>query len=202
MTDGQAIDVWFGDGASHAEEIGVVARLLSVDVIAHEGGDPSTMVGDVTLPGDAPRWVIEAAVLRALEPKHLLFVCVANSARSQMAEGLSRSLAPEGVAISSAGSEPTRVRPQAIQALSEVGLDISGHTSNGTNDVSGHVDAVISLCAEEVCPVWLGHAWRLHWSLPDPVGSGQTPEEEMDAFRSVRNELACRLTVLFRGSSE
>jgi len=202
MTDGQAIDVWFGDGASHAEEIGVVARLLSVDVIAHEGGGPSTMVGDVTLPGDAPRWVIEAAVLRALEPKHLLFVCVANSARSQMAEGLSRSLAPEGVAISSAGSEPTRVRPQAIQALSEVGLDISGHTSSGINDVSGHVDAVISLCAEEVCPVWLGHAWRLHWSLPDPVGSGQTPEEEMDAFRSVRNELACRLTVLFRGSSE
>ena len=160
------------------------------------------MVGDVTLPGDAPRWVIEAAVLRALEPKHLLFVCVANSARSQMAEGLARSLAPEGVTISSAGSEPTRVRPQAIQALSEVGLDISGHTSSGTNDVSGHVDAVISLCAEEVCPVWLGHAWRLHWSLPDPVGSGQTPEEEMDAFRSVRNELACRLTVLFRGSSE
>ena len=202
MTDGQAIDVWFGDGAPHAEEIGVVARLLSVDVIAHEGGGPSTMVGDVTLPGDAPRWVIEAAVLRALEPKHLLFVCVANSARSQMAEGLARSLAPEGVTISSAGSEPTRVRPQAIQALSEVGLDISGHTSNGTNDVSGHVDAVISLCAEEVCPVWLGHAWRLHWSLPDPVGSGQTPEEEMDAFRSVRDELTRRLTVLFRRSSE
>ena len=202
MMDGQAIDVWFGHGAPYAGAIGGVARSLGVGVVAHEGGGPSTMVGDVALPSDAPRWVIEAAVLRALEPKHLLFLCVANSARSQMGEGLARSLAPEGVTISSAGSEPTRVRPQAIQALSEVGLNISRHTSNGTNDVSGHVDVVITLCAEEVCPVWLRHAWRLDWSLPDPVGAGETPEEEMDAFRSVRDELTRRLTVLFCGSSE
>ena len=160
------------------------------------------MVGDVPLEADAPRWMVEATVLRALEPKHVLFLCVANSARSQMAEGLARSLAPDGVTISSAGSEPTQVRPQAIEALAEVGLDITGHASIGTDDVEGHVDAVITLCAEEVCPVWLDKAWRLHWGLPDPAGAGTTPEEEMDAFRSVRDELTRRLTVLFRGVSE
>ncbi|MCH1570205.1 MAG: arsenate reductase ArsC [Longimicrobiales bacterium] len=202
MTDGRAVDVRFGEGTPHADTIGAVARTLGVDVVAHEGGGVDTVVGDVTLPADAPRWMIEAAVLRALGPKHVLFLCVANSARSQMGEGLARSLAPDDVKISSAGSEPTQVRPQAIQALSEVGLDITGHASNGTDDVEDHVDTVITLCAEEVCPVWLGHAWRLHWGLPDPAGAGETPEEEMDAFRSVRAELTRRLTVLFRGTSE
>ena len=202
MTDGTAVDVRFEEGTAHADAIGEVARSLGVDVVAHEGDGPDTMVGDVSLPADAPRWMVEAAVLRALDPKHVLFLCVANSARSQMGEGLARSLAPEGVTISSAGSEPSHVRPQAIQALSEVGLDISGHTSDGTDDVEGHVDAVITLCAEEVCPVWLDKAWRLHWGLPDPAGAGETPEEEMDAFRSVRDELTRRLTVLFRGPSQ
>lgn len=202
MANGTAVDVTFGDGMPHADEIGEVARALGIDVVAHEGGDVQTMVGDVSLPADGPGWMVEAAVLRALGPKHVLFLCVANSARSQMAEGLARSLAPAGVTISSAGSEPTRVRPQAIKALSEVGLDISGHASNGTDDIQGQVDAVITLCAEEVCPVWLDRAWRLHWGLPDPAGAGRTPEEEMEAFRSVRDELIRRLTVLFLGVSE
>lgn len=202
MANGTAVDVTFGDGMSHADEIGEVARALGIDVVAHEGGDVQTMLGDVSLPADGPGWMVEAAVLRALGPKHVLFLCVANSARSQMAEGLARSLAPAGVTISSAGSEPTRVRPQAIKALSEVGLDISGHASNGTDDIQGQVDAVITLCAEEVCPVWLDRAWRLHWGLPDPAGAGRTPEEEMEAFRSVRDELIRRLTVLFLGVSE
>ena len=202
MANGTTVDVTFGDGMPHADEMGEVARSLGIDVVALEGGDVQTVVGDVSLLADGPRWMVEAAVLRALGPKHVLFLCVANSARSQMAEGLARSLAPAGVTISSAGSEPTRVRPQAIEALSEVGLDISGHASNGTDDIQGQVDAVITLCAEEVCPVWLDRAWRLHWGLPDPAGAGRTPEEEMEAFRSVRDELMRRLTVLFLGVSE
>ncbi len=202
MANGRAVDVRLGDGTPCADEIGEVARTLGIDVVAREGGGAHTVVGDVALPGEAPGWMVEAAVLRALEPKNVLFLCVANSARSQMAEGLARSMAPGGVTISSAGSEPTRVRPQAIAALSEVGVDISGHASNGTDDVEGQVDAVITLCAEEVCPVWLKQATRLHWGLPDPAGAGHTPEEEMDAFRSVRDELTRRLTVLFLGVSE
>lgn len=202
LTREGAIDVRFDGASTHADSIGVTARALGVDIVARDGAATETLVGDVAIPADAPVWMIEAAMLRALRPTHVLFLCVANSARSQMAEGLARALAPAGVVISSAGSEPTRVRPQAIQALAEVGLDISGHRSMGTDDVEGDVDAVITLCAEEVCPVWLGHARRLHWGLPDPAGAGATPDEEMDAFRSVRDELRRRLAVLFRGTSE
>jgi arsenate reductase len=142
---------------------------------------------------DAPDWVAEALVLRALAPRHVLFLCVANSARSQLAEGIARTLAPEGVKISSAGSEPTSVRPLALEALHEIGIDASPQRSKGIEEVERPVDAVITLCAEEVCPVWLEQSWRLHWGLPDPAGEG----ERLDAFRGVRDELRRRLGVLF-----
>ncbi|MGA8754062.1 arsenate reductase ArsC [Candidatus Deferrimicrobium sp.] len=148
-------------------------------------------------PGD---WRTEAAELRAMKPRHILFLCVANSARSQMAEGIARSLAPPGVKVSSAGSSPASVRPQAIQALKEIGIDISGHRSKGLDSIdAGSVDAVITLCAEEVCPVFLGKAHRLHWGLPDPAAVMGTEETRLNAFRSVRNELLRRLNVLFGG---
>ena len=76
----------------------------------------------------APSWQAEAEELRRLAPRHVLFLCVANSARSQMAEGIARSLAPAGVTVSSAGSQPSRVNPLAIRALDELGIDIRSHT--------------------------------------------------------------------------
>ncbi|MDD5763015.1 MAG: arsenate reductase ArsC [bacterium] len=143
-------------------------------------------------------WRTEAAELRAERPKHILFLCVANSARSQMAEGIARSLAPQGVTVSSAGSSPASVRPQAIQALEEIGIDISGHHSKGLDSIDAEsVDAVITLCAEEVCPVFLGKAVRIHWGLPDPAAVTGTEENRLNAFRSVRDELRRRLKVLF-----
>ena len=191
-----------GYSVSHAAVIGDVARTLGIDVVSSEGVGNETVVGDVILPLDAPRWMIEAAVLRSLAPKHILFLCVANSARSQMAEGIARSMASEGVRISSAGSAPTAPHRQAIKPLSELGLDISGHTSSDAISVEGTVDAVITLCAEEVCPAWLEPAWRLHWGLPDPAHSGDIPDQEVTAFRAVRDELIRRLTVLFLGTCE
>ena len=191
-----------GYSVSHAAVIGDVARTLGIDVVSSDGVVNETVVGDVILPLDAPRWMIEAAVLRSLAPKHILFLCVANSARSQMAEGIARSMASEGVRISSAGSEPTAPHRQAIKALSELGLDISGHTSSDSISVEGTVDAVITLCAEEVCPAWLEPAWRLHWGLPDPAHSGDIPDQGVTAFRAVRDELIRRLTVLFLGTCE
>ncbi len=137
------------------------------------------------------------AVLRERKPEHILFLCVANSARSQMAEGVARSLAPAGVRISSAGSEPTSVRPPAVEALREVGIDISGHRSKGVTEVDRTVDAVITLCAEEVCPVWLDDVIRVHWGLPDPAAVVGSDEQVLDAFRGVRDELQTRLRVLF-----
>ena len=161
------------------------------------------------LPTDPPDWLLEAAVLRALRPGHVLFLCVANSARSQMAEGLARALAREagawkegpGVEISSAGSEPTSVRPEAVAALNELDIDTSDHRSSGMDEVERPVDAVITLCAEEVCPAWLGDARRLHWGLPDPAAVEGTGEERLEAFRRVRDELRRRLEVLFLGSA-
>jgi len=142
-------------------------------------------------------WREETAALRILAPRHILFLCVANSARSQMAEGIARSLAPPSVRISSAGSQPSSVRAEAVTVLAEIGIDIAGQRSKGVDDVERPVEAVITLCAEEVCPVWLEPAPRLHWALPDPAAVDGPPEERLAAFRAVRDELRRRLAVLF-----
>jgi arsenate reductase (thioredoxin) len=143
--------------------------------------------------GDAPPpWLLEAAVCRAQDRRGYLFLCVANSARSQLAEGIARALAPARVAVMSAGSQPTQVRPEAIAVLAEVGLDSAGLRSKNVAEIDpATVDTVITLCGEEECPVFLGSAARLHWGLPDPAGVG------LDAFRAVRDELRRRLAMVF-----
>jgi arsenate reductase len=126
--------------------------------------------------------------------KGVLFLCVANSARSQMAEGIARSLAPGGTKIWSAGSRPTSVRPEAIAVLREIGIDISGHRAKAVAEIpAAEVDTVITLCGEEECPVFLGKATRLHWGLPDPAAVNGSQAERLDAFRRVRDELRRRI---------
>lgn len=151
--------------------------------------------------GVPPRWLVEARLIRALAPRHILFLCVANSARSQMAEAIARSMAPPGVRISSAGSQPFRVNPFAVRALAEIGIDAAGQRSKSTDDVQADVDrgqappadVVITLCAEEVCPVWLHRAARAHWPHPDPAHVAGTDEEILASFREVRDELGRKL---------
>ncbi len=145
-------------------------------------------------------WRREAEELRRLAPRHVLFLCVANSARSQMAEGIARSLAPAGVTVSSAGSRPSRVNPLAIRVLDEIGADIRAQRSKSVDTISPEgVEAVITLCSEEVCPVFLGKAFRVHWALPDPAGIEGTEAERLESFRKVRDELRRRLEVVFGG---
>lgn len=122
----------------------------------------------------------------------LVFLCVANSARSQMAEGLARHLFGKRIHVQSAGSQPTRVNPHAIAVMAEIGIDILTQTSKSIDAIDvEHADLVITLCADEVCPVVPGKVERLHWPLPDPVAA---PADRMvDAFRSVRDELRRRL---------
>ncbi len=145
-------------------------------------------------------WEQDAEQLRRARPRHVLFLCVANSARSQMAEGIARSLAPAAVKVSSAGSRPSRLNPFAVKALAEIGLDIRDHRSKSVDEIPpGDVDAVVTLCAEEVCPVFLGKALRVHWGLPDPAGAGSTDEAQLQAFRDVRDELRRRLGRVFGG---
>jgi len=143
-------------------------------------------------------WRAEAEAIRAARPRHVLFLCVANSSRSQMAEGIAHALAPQGMKFSSAGSAPTRLNPLAVRALAEIGLDISGQRSKSVDEIPPEgVDVVVTLCAEEVCPVFLGKALRVHWALPDPAAAAGTDEEKRQAFRDVRDELRRRLEAVF-----
>lgn len=138
-------------------------------------------------------WQEDVKQIRALKPRHILFLCVQNSARSQLAEGVARKLAPPGLRVSSAGSQPAFVRPQAIEALAEIGVDAGAHTSKAIADIdASSVDVVITLCAEEVCPIFPHPVHKFHWPLPDPARQGT-----LDAFREVRDELQRRLTALF-----
>ncbi len=126
----------------------------------------------------------------------VLFLCVANSARSQMAEGLGRALAPDGVIVLSAGSVPTSVRPEAIQAMAEVDIDISHHTSTGVDEVAlEDVDVVVTLCAEEECPIFPGEVTRISWAMPDPAAA---PDGQLlQAFRDARDAIRTRLEAFY-----
>jgi arsenate reductase len=160
-----------------------------------------TVNGDGVTGGDGggtPEWVGQAEELRALAPRGILFLCVANSARSQLAEGIARSLAPEGVTIWSAGSDPTRPRPEAMAVLAEIGVDTSGHRSKHVSEIpADEVDLVVTLCYQETCPVFFGHARRVHWPLPDPASEHGSESQRLEAFRRTRDELRRRLAVLF-----
>jgi arsenate reductase len=135
--------------------------------------------------------------------KGILFLCVANSARSQIAEGVARSMVPAGTRVWSAGSRPTSVRPEAIAVLKEIGIDISGHRSKAVSEIDpAGVDTVITLCAEEECPLFLGQAIRLHWGLPDPAAVQGSEQDRLDAFRKTRDELRRRLEALLAGKDQ
>jgi arsenate reductase len=143
-------------------------------------------------------WTEDITRLKAANPRHILFLCVANSARSQIAEGIARSIAPEGIRISSAGSIPTKIRPEAVAVLKEIGIDASRQYSKGMSEIDAEsVDTVITLCSEEVCPFFPGQVMRLHWGLEDPAAVTGSEEERMSAFREVRDELAKRLKKVF-----
>ena len=121
-----------------------------------------------------------------------LFLCVANSSRSQLAEGLARRLFGDRVVAMSAGSEPTTINPLAVEALQEVGIDSTGQHAKAVGDIDTEdVDLVVTLCAEEVCPVLPSRARRLHWPIADPAAVGT-----LDAFRAARDAIASRLTEL------
>lgn len=129
----------------------------------------------------------------------VLFLCVANSARSQMAEGLARRLFGERVRVQSAGSRPSRVNPLAIRAMSELGIDVSHHRSKSVERIDPEsVDLVITLCAEEVCPVFLSGAPRIHWPLEDPDRGHEVlaDDERLQHLRVARDQIRGRLEVL------
>jgi arsenate reductase len=125
-------------------------------------------------------------------PSRILFLCTHNSARSQMAEGLLRARGGGRFAAFSAGTEATRVRPDSIAVMAEIGIDISGQESKTLDRyLDESFEAVITVCddANEACPVFLNARTRLHWSFPDPSKATGTDEERRHAYRQVRDAI-------------
>ena len=134
-----------------------------------------------------------------MSPTRLLFVCTGNSARSQIAEGWAKKLAPAGVEVWSAGTRPVGVNPRAVEVMKERGVDISAQRSKSLAEVPAEADYVITLCAEAdaQCPVMPARVDRLRWHLPDPAMVKGSEEERLEAFRTARDHIEGLLRELF-----
>ena len=122
----------------------------------------------------------------------VLILCTGNSARSQMAEGLLRHDAGDRFDVQSAGTKPSRVRPEAIAVMNELGIDISGQRSKHVDEVAGTAfDYVLTVCdqAREACPVFPAQTQRLHHDFQDPAAFEGSEEERLAVFRRVRDEI-------------
>ena len=122
----------------------------------------------------------------------VLILCTGNSARSQMAEGLRRHDGGAAFEVVSAGTKPSHVRPEAIAAMHEIGIDISGHRSKSVDEFAGQgFDYVITVCdnAKENCPIFPSATKRIHWSLDDPAAVQGSEEQRLAEFRRVRDQL-------------
>jgi arsenate reductase (thioredoxin) len=126
-------------------------------------------------------------------PKRVLILCTGNSARSQMAEGILQHDSNGAFSVESAGVKPSQVRPEAIQAMQEIGIDISGHRSKSVEEfIRQDFNYVITVCdnANETCPVFPGKTTRIHQNFDDPPAPGaKSPEETLAVFRRVRDEI-------------
>jgi arsenate reductase len=134
--------------------------------------------------------------------KRVLILCTGNSARSQMAEGLLRHMAADCFEVASAGVAPTRVRPEAIEAMREIGIDISQHRSKSVEEFVGReFDYVITVCdnANEQCPIFPGKTKRIHWSFEDPAAAEGDEVARLNVFRRVRDEIGRRLRLFNTG---
>lgn len=127
----------------------------------------------------------------------VLILCTGNSARSQMAEGLLRHMAGDRFEVASAGTKPGSVRPEAIQAMREIGISLEGHRSKSVDEFAGKpIDYVITVCdnAKESCPIFPAQTSRAHWPFQDPPGPPEgTYDERMAVFRTVRDQMRERL---------
>jgi arsenate reductase len=131
-----------------------------------------------------------------MKKRSVLILCTGNSARSQMAEGILRHIAGEKFEVESAGVEPSSVRPEAVEAMRDLGIDISKHRSKSVNEfLDRRFDYIITVCdnAKESCPLFPGNAERIHWSFEDPAAVQGSGEERLSAFRKVRDQIWERL---------
>lgn len=133
-----------------------------------------------------------------MHPKRVLFICVQNSARSQMAEGMARHFLGHQTDCMSAGSQPAlRVHPMAVAVMAEIGIDISNHKPKSLSDVDlSRFDLVIALCAEEQCPVLPASIKKESWNLTDPAAFDLPDDQLIKKFRKIRDEIRKKVLTL------
>ena len=128
--------------------------------------------------------------------KKILFICTGNTCRSQIAEGLLRSMSPEHYEVFSAGSQPSEVHPMSIVVMQEIGIDISNHTSDPiSNYLNKKIDTVITVCdnAKQICPNFPGKVEKIHWNIEDPFRGWSLDSKDLDNFRKIREEIRERI---------
>lgn len=131
-----------------------------------------------------------------MQKEKVLILCTGNSARSQMAEGLLRHDFGDRFEVSSAGTRPSHVRPEAISVMRELNIDLSGHRSKHVSEFDGTpFDYVITVCdnAKESCPVFPASVKRIHWSFEDPAAVEGAESERLAAFRTIRDQIRTKL---------
>jgi arsenate reductase (thioredoxin) len=123
--------------------------------------------------------------------QRILFLCVQNSARSQMAEGMARHFLGHQADVASAGSQPgLRIHPMAIAVMAEIGIDISHHKPKSLEDFDiKKFDIVVTLCAEEQCPILPSQVKKMSWALPDPAGHDLPDDQLIKKFRKIRDDI-------------
>ena len=134
----------------------------------------------------------------------VLILCTGNSARSQMAEGLMREMGGTTFEVASAGVSPTQVRSEAVEVMKEIGIDISQHFSKDVDRfIADNFDYVITVCdnANERCPVFPGHAKRIHWSFADPAQVEGDEATKLSAFRTIRDQIKARIETFIDSTS-
>ena len=133
--------------------------------------------------------------------RKIIFICTGNACRSQIAEGLLRSLASDKFSVFSAGSHPSQVHPMSVAVMEEVGIDISHHTSDPITDYIDHgIDVVITVCdnAKQACPVFPGNVEHIHWSIEDPFNGWDFDPLDLDNFRKAREDINSRIKDFLR----
>ena len=140
-----------------------------------------------------------------MSKQRVLILCTGNSARSQMAEGLLRSMAGDRFDVFSAGTRPSIVRPEAIAAMRDLGIDITSHRSKSVDEFAGYTfDYVITVCdnARESCPVFPANTRRIHWSFEDPAAVEGEEPVRLAAFRDIRDQITARFQQFLASSQE
>jgi arsenate reductase (thioredoxin) len=136
-----------------------------------------------------------------MKKTRVLVLCTGNSARSQMGEGLFRAAGGDDYQVFSAGTKPSQVRPEAIDVMREIGIDISRNRSKSVEEFAGQsFHCVVTVCdnARDNCPVFPGGGQRIHWSFEDPAAVQGTEEERRAAFRRIRDQIQERVKAFFR----